>query len=274
MPLLAPMSGEGLWAIRSLVAVPSIILVVILLRDWHQVDALWRRIREKPVLALGLLACGLMLAAQIWVFGWAPVYGRGLQVALGYFLLPLVLVVVGRLLYRDRLAWWQWLAAGVAAIGVVAEIIRVGGISWETLLVALGYPVYFIVRRWLGFNNMGGTVGEQVIVLPIAIYFVVVEIVDGRALRENPAIWWLGPIIGVVASLALLLYLIASKLLPLSTFGLLSYLEPALLMIAALMLGEAIAPEEYTTYAAIWVAVLIVIIGGVVQLARSRKPLA
>lgn len=248
--------------------------MVILIRDWHQVQELWQRVRAQPVLILGVLASGLLLGAQLWVFGWAPLHGRGLQVALGYFLLPLTLVLVGRLLYRDRLAWWQWLAAGVAAVGVVAEVIRVGGISWETLLVAFGYPAYFVLRRALGFNHLGGMFAEQAILLPLAITLVIVEIVRGDALTENPMIWWLGPTFSVVASLALLLYVLASRLLPLSTFGLLSYLEPALLMVAALLIGETIAPEEFPSYASIGTAVVIVVIGSIVQLMRPPKPFA
>lgn len=253
---------------------PSIGLVLVIIRDWHHVDELWRRVRRRPALIWGILACGLLLGAQLWVFGWGPLHGRGLQVALGYFLLPLTLVLVGRLLYRDRLAWWQWLAAAVAAVGVVAEVIRVGGISWETLLVALGYPVYFVLRRALGFNHLGGMFAEQAILLPLALVLAIMEIARGDALVVNPMIWWLGPSFGVVASLALLLYVLASRLLPLSTFGLLSYLEPALLMIAALLIGETIAPEEFPSYASIGTAVIIVVIGSTVQLLRPKKPFA
>lgn len=268
------MSGESLWAVRTLFAVPCVALVLLTIREWRQFDDLWRRVRRTPALALGILVCGLLLGVQIWVFGWAPLHGRGLQVALGYFLLPLVLVVVGRVLYRDKLAWWQWLAAGIAALGVLAELIRVGGISWETLLVALGYPVYFVLRRTLGFNHVGGMLAEQTVLLPLAIVVVGFELVRGDALQANPAIWWLGPLFAIGASLALALYVLASRLLPLSTFGLLSYLEPALLMIAALLLGEAISPAEYPTYIAIWTAVLVIIIGSLTQVGRPRKPLA
>ena len=270
-PQLAPLSAESVWAIRVVFAVPCIAIVLLSLRDWHLFTETAARIRRRPLLLLGILASGALLAAQLWVFAWGPLHGRGLQVALGYFLLPLVLVLVGKLVYRDQLRWWQWLAAGCAAVGVIFELVRVGGISWETLLVALGYPVYFVLRRSLGTNHMGGQLWEMSVALPLAIALTTLELTRGTAFAENPRLWWLAPAVAITAAIALLLYIVASKLLPLSTFGLLSYLEPALLMVAALLLGETIAREELFSYGAIWAAVLIVVAGGVVEVLRGRR---
>src|SRR5690606_8131948 len=127
----------------------------------------------------------VLVAAQLWVFSWAPLNGRGLQVALGYFLLPLVLVVIGKYLYKDKLLWWHWLAAGVAAAGVVFEIIRVGSVSWETLLVCLGYPVYFVLRRAIGTTHLGGMFWEFLLLSPIALVIVVLEAANGTTLQAN-----------------------------------------------------------------------------------------
>ena len=270
-PLLAPASAESIWAIRNLIAVPLIAIALIAVRQWHLVTEIATRIRRKPVLALGVLACGLLIAAQLWVFSWAPMHGRGLQVALGYFLLPLVLVVIGKFLYRDRLAWWQWLAAGVAAVGVAFEIVRVGGISWETLLVALGYPVYFVLRRSLGTGHLGGMFWEFLLLSPVAIVLLGRELSAGVALAANPSLLWAGPLFSLWTGGALMLYVVASRLLTISVFGLLSYLEPALLVVASILIGERIAAGEWFLYGAIWAAVLVLLFGGLGQLvARGR----
>ncbi|WP_449281078.1 EamA family transporter RarD [Leucobacter sp.] len=270
-PLLAPASAESIWGIRNLVTIPIIALALIGLRQWRVVVEIAHRIRRRPILLLGILVCGLLVAAQLWVFSWAPLHGRGLQVALGYFLLPLVLVVIGRLLYRDRLVWWQWLAAGIAAVGVVFELVRVGGVSWETLLVALGYPAYFVLRRALGTGHLGGMFWEFLVLAPIAAVLLVVEIGRGSSLAANPSLWWLGPVFALCSGVALVLYLAASRLLTMSLFGLLSYLEPALLMVASLLNGERIGAEELVIYGAIWLAVLVLVAGGVAGLLRDRR---
>ncbi|QIM17938.1 EamA family transporter RarD [Leucobacter coleopterorum] len=270
-PMLAPAPAEAIWGVRNLVTIPVILLALLAVRQWHLVTEIAHRIRRQPLLLLGSIVCGLLIAAQLWVFTWAPMHGRGLHVALGYFLLPLVLVVIGRFLYKDKLSWWQWLAAGVAAAGVTVELIRVGGISWETLLVCLGYPVYFVFRRSLGTNHLGGMFWEFSALAPLALVLVVIEITQGTAIAENPSLWWSAPLFSVWTGIALVLYVVASRLLTLSLFGLLSYLEPALLVVASLLIGERITGGEWYIYIMIWAAVLILVIGGVATVLRSRR---
>ncbi|TXI48009.1 MAG: EamA family transporter RarD, partial [Mycobacterium sp.] len=128
-PMLEPMSGEAVWGVRALMTLPFVTAVILISREWYLVREIAYRVKKKPVLLLGIAAASVLITAQLWVFSWAPLNGRAMQVALGYFLLPLVLVVVGRLLYRDRMTWWQWIAAGVALVGVLYELLRVGGVS-------------------------------------------------------------------------------------------------------------------------------------------------
>lgn len=273
-PLLAPAAAESIWALRNLITLPIILLAIIVVRQGHLITEIAYRIRRRPVLLLGIITSGLLISAQLWVFTWAPLHGRGLQVALGYFLLPLVLVVIGKFLYRDRLSWWQWGAAGIAAIGVIVELFRVGGISWETLLVALGYPLYFVLRRAIGTGHMGGMFWEFLVLVPVAVTLVIVEIVRGTATAANPALWWSAPLFAVWSGVGIVLYVAASRLLTMSIFGLLSYLEPALLVVASVLNGERISEGEWFIYGAIWAAVLVLIVGGTVMVLRSRRTAA
>ena len=270
-PLLHPMSGEAVWAMRALTAVPFLTVVLLATRDWRLAADFGRRMCRKPLLALGALASAALLSAQLWVFAWAPLNGRAMQVALGYFLLPLVLVVVGRFLYKDRMAWWQWAAACTALIGVAYEVIRIGGVSWETLLVALGYPAYFVLRRSMGTGHVGGMWWDFAIMFPFAVAVTVWSFADGSWISANPALWWAAPSISLFAAFALLLYMVASRLLSMSMFGLLSYVEPAMLLVASLLIGERIAAGEWFTYGAIWAAVLILVAGGAAEVIRGRR---
>lgn len=272
--MLAPASAESLWGVRNLVTIPLIIVTLAALRQLRLFREIAQRIKAKPVLLLPIVACGFIVSAQLWLFTWAPLNGRGLQVALGYFLLPLVLVLVGRILYRDQLLWWHWLAATVAAIGVVFELFRVGSVSWETMLVALGYPVYFVLRRAIGTNHLGGMLWEFLALSPIALLFVARELVQGDALQANPSLLWFAPLFGLWSGVALICYLLASRFLSISVFGLMSYLEPALLVVASILIGERITRGEWPMYIAVWGAVALLAIGGTAQLihaARSRR---
>ncbi len=270
-PYLAPASAESVWGIRNVVTIPVIIAALLVFRQWWLVTEVWSKLRAKPWLILALIACGVLVSAQLWVFSWAPLNGRGLEVALGYFLLPLVLVVIGKLLYKDRLLWWHWLAAGIAAVGVLFEVVRIGTLSWETMLVAFGYPIYFVLRRAIGTNHLGGMLWEFVLLAPVALVFVVREVSNGHTIEANPMLLWFAPLFSVWTGIALILYLLASRLLTISIFGLMSYLEPALLVVASLLIGERIATAEWPIYIAVWAAVAVLITGGLVQLIRTGR---
>ena len=275
-PALAPASAESLWGIRNLVTIPLILVTLLALKQLRLFTDIGARIRARPLLLLPIVVSGFLVAAQLWLFSWAPLHGRGLQVALGYFLLPLVLVVIGKFLYQDRLLWWHWLAAGVAAVGVVFEIVRVGSVSWETMLVALGYPVYFVLRRAIGTNHLGGMLWEFILLAPFAVVLTVREVTATDALSVNPSLVWFAPLFALWSGVALICYLLASRYLSISIFGLMSYLEPALLVVASLLIGERITGGEWPMYIAVWSAVIVLVVGGTVQLivttaARKRR---
>lgn len=270
-PSLAPLSAEGIWAIRVVITFPFIAVVLVSMKQWDLTSEIWARVKRQPALLLGILASGSVIGVLLWLFGWAPLHGRGLHVALGFFLFPLVLVVLGRFLYRDRLRWWHWFATLLAAIGVALQIALVGGISWETVVVTLGYPLYFVIRRAIGIAHSGGMFWEFLVAAPLAVVVMWIEITAGTAFEANPTLWWFAPLFALISAVAFLMFIIAAKLLPISIMGLLTYLEPALLVVASLLIGERIARLEYVSYSFIWGAVLIILVGGIVQVSHQRR---
>lgn len=264
-PSLAPMSADGIWAIRVVITLPFIAVVLLGMRQWHLVIDVWQRITQRPSRALGVIASGALIGFLIWLFGWAPLHGRGLQVALGFFLFPLVLVVLGKFLYKDSLKWWHWLATGSAAIGVAIQVLLAGGISWETVVVTLGYPLYFVIRRAVGASHPGGMFWEFLVAIPVAAVLLWIEIADGTAFAVNPNLWWFAPVFALISAVAFWMFILAAKLLPMSVLGLLTYLEPALLVVASLLIGERIARLEYVSYSFIWLSILIILVSGIIQ---------
>ena len=269
--LLKPMTAEEITGWRIVITVPCLTLFLIFSGGWRPAMRQIRRVAKHPLLILGLVATSGILGLQFWVFMWAPLHGRALEVSLGYFLLPLVMVLVGRLVYRERVQPLQWAAAAVAAIGVTHQVLVVGGFGWETLLVALGYPVYFSIRRRLRFDDLFGLWSDMFLLLPIAVVFVVNGTLTFAVLEQRPTLWWMLLLFGFTAGLAIVLYIHASNLLTFSLFGLLSYFEPVLMLAAALLLGERLTPGEWLTYGPIWLAVGILIVQGVVSVRSGQR---
>lgn len=269
--LLTPLNGEDIFGWRMLLTVPCMTLFMLVSGDWKRVPAILARVRREPLLPLKLLLSSVMLGLQLWVFLWAPLNGHSLDTALGYFLLPLTMVLTGRIVYGERLSRLQTLAALLALCGVLNELYRVGSFSWTTLLVAIGYPIYFVLRRRNGTDNLGGLWLEMALLLPVAWWFVQHGEQGFAVVNLRPALYGLIPLLGVISTAALICYLLASRMLTFGLFGLLGYVEPVLLMIVALLLGESIGPEEWLTYLPIWLAVVVLVLEGVKRLLKQHR---
>ncbi|MEE4669437.1 EamA family transporter RarD [Pseudomonas alliivorans] len=267
--LMKPLDGQEIFGWRMLLTVPCATLFMLFSGDWKLVRALAARLRRQPVLFFGLLLSSVLLGAQLLIFMWAPLHGRSLEVSLGYFLLPLSMILTGRVVYGEHLSYLQKIAAAFAAIGVGHELWRLGSFSWETLLVAGGYPLYFVLRRKLKTDNLGGLWFDMLFMLPIGLWF----IANGHplAIQQTPLLYLLIPVLGIISASALVSYIIASRLLPFSLFGLLSYVEPVLLVGAALLLGESISRDEMLTYIPIWIAVGVLILEGAKHMLAQRR---
>jgi len=268
--LLAPLNGEQIFGWRLLLTVPALAGLILLAGEWSKVTAILLRLRREPQLWLALPLTSLLVCVQLWLFMWAPLHDKALDVSLGYFMLPLSMLAVGRLLYQDRLTRMQQLASLSAACGVVYGIYQAGGFSWVALLVALGYPAYFIVRRAFRTDCIGGLFIDMLLGMPVACWLAVASEVDLSVLfASRPALYLLIPILGLISSLALAAYIMASRHLSLSLFGLLGYVEPVLLVCVALLLGERIAPEQWLLFIGIWLAVALLAGEGVFRLRRQ-----
>lgn len=242
--MLTPLDGEEIYGWCTLLTLPFLTLFMLFSGDWARVKEMLHWLRQHPQRVLLLLLTTSLLGVQLWLFLWAPLHGMALDVSLGYFLLPLTMVLAGRVFFRDRLSVLQKMAALCALVGVGNELILVGGVSWSTLVVALGYPVYFILRRRLGTDHLGGLWCELTLMLPVAALFALGGSEPLAALTAKPLLYLQIPLLGIISALALVCYILASRLLPFSLFGLLSYVEPVLLVIVALLLGKPLTPTN------------------------------
>ena len=269
--LLTPLNGVEIFGWRMLLTAPCMTLFIVLSGEWKRALEIVRRVVAQPRLIAALVLSSALLGAQLWLFMWAPLNGYSLDVSLGYFLLPLAMVVTGRLAYGERLSYLQKVAVFFASLGVVNELYQVGGFSWATLVVVVGYPLYFVLRKWLKSDNLGGLWLDMTLMLPVAYAFVHGGAQGFGVFDQYPALAWLIPLLGLISASALVVYIIASRLLPFSLFGLLSYVEPVLLLGVALLLGESIKAEEWLTYIPIWMAVAVLVFEGFKHLVRQRR---
>jgi chloramphenicol-sensitive protein RarD len=244
---LEPLDGAQIFAWRMLLTVPILALFIVIRGEWQQVGILAARLRHEPMLWIALPCSSALIGVQLWLFLWAPLNDKALEVSLGYFMMPLAILLMGRLVYGEKLSRWQNLAAVVAAMGVAHALYQVGGFSWASLLVALGFPLYFIVRRAAGTNTIAGLWFDMLLTLPVAVLFIAAAGDLSAGLSHRPVLMVLIPLLGLISAAAVACYILASHRLKLGLFGLLGYVEPVLLVLVALLLGERIEDDEWMT---------------------------
>ncbi len=269
--LLYPFDHQQTFGWRIIATLPFLSLFMFYSGDWTHVKTIGQRILQKPALLLILMLTSALTCFQLWLFLWGPMNGRGLQVSLGYFLLPLFLVLMGSIFFKEKLSKLQLLAVSFAVVGVAHEIWRLGSIAWETMSVAVGYSLYFLIRKRIHTDNLGGFWWDILICMPIAIYLVQMADAPLSMFVGHWYLWLVVAGLGLLSAIGLGSYILASRYLPLVLFGLLSYLEPVLLALASFALGESIGQDEWLTYIPIWCAVGILVIEGSLHLYTQKR---
>lgn len=258
---LYPLNG---WQIAGWRAVTTVLLLMLALVFRKKFRPFWHYLLS-VVKSMRLLAatsiCAALLGLQIIIFCWAPVNGQSRSLALGYFMLPLVMVITGRALYGETMSGWQKIAVLLAACGVMAEEFMVRSLPLVALVVMLGYPPYFIIKRQLKSDAFFSVLAEN---LFLVIPAVVLLIYQGSGNEWLPTGGWRTVTgLGLLSCSALLCFLLASSSLSFTLFGMLSYVEPLLLFLVSLFLpGEKLTLSSLLTYVPLWLAVLALMTDG------------
>ncbi|MFS8293730.1 EamA family transporter RarD [Enterobacter hormaechei] len=266
---LPELAGGEIYSWRMIFS--SIFLLLLFLNGKNRSDfiILMKRAKaDKRVLA-GMVLSSQLLAAQLWLFMWAPLNGYAMEVSAGYFLLPLTLALTGKLVFGERFGPFKTIAFLAAMAGFVAHTANGGGLSWPLLVVCLGYPVYYGLRRFMHSNNVAGFIIDILLNLPAAIVLLIHyglphQIADMRFLALLSGL-------GMLSILALLLMIVASQNLNLILFGLLNYVEPCLLVIVALLIGQPPSGESYVLYTGVLISVTLLIAEGGVYMLRNCR---
>lgn len=271
--VLHPLGGDAIFAWRVVLGLPALAVVITRMRGWKEIRSISRRLIHQPRLFLMLALSSCLIGAQLWIFVWAPLHQKALDVSLGYFLLPLMMVLIGRVVYGERLTRLQAIAVAIAAIGVLHELLWVYSFSWVTALVVFGYPPYFMLRRFLSINSLSSLWFDMFFLLPGALFILQAqELSTIEQLIQYPRLLGLIPLLGLISSVALVAYISASRMLPLGLFGILGYVEPVLLFwVAFLFLGEDMTLRAWLTYIPIWIAVALIVAEGAIKWARSAN---
>jgi chloramphenicol-sensitive protein RarD len=270
--LLQPLSVVDIFCWRLLTSFPAIVILIFIEKQWSSISDLLTRIKKQPSLLVGLFFSSFLLTIQMLIFVWAPLSGHGLSASLGYFLLPLSMVVFGQIFYKEKLSIFQKIAILLASIGVILEIYITGAFSWETAVIALGYPIYFMTRRKLQIEGISGTFSDFFFIFIGCFIYFSLHHPFSRIISDISHFHIFIPMLGIITAVAFAMYFFARRLLPLGLFGLLGYVEPVLLtLVSVLFLHESVSKEHIVPYGLIWLSVCILAFEGGIYLLRAIK---
>ena len=261
---LSPIFWKQLSSVASFDAVAHrVVWSALLLAVVHTVQRRWSNfgavMRNRRNLLVG--ACTAVLLFINWaIFVWAVGEGRVIESALGYFLNPLVSVLLGRLVFAERLRPVQWMSVGLAAIGVVWLTIDLGTLPWVALSLGGSFGLYGALRKSASFEALDGLSLEVgYLVLPLAAYLVVKQVGDTPTVEAGDLrVVILLLLTSVVTTVPLLAFARAVRLVPLSMVGIVQYLNPTLqFLVGVVLYGEAFRGGQVLGYSIIWIGLAI-----------------
>ncbi|WP_288995380.1 EamA family transporter RarD [uncultured Psychrobacter sp.] len=268
---MQPLTGTQVASWRVLMMLLSLVLLVSVSKQWQHVFDYLKTLKTAKDWLIFILPTPI-LGGQIWLFMWAPVNGYGLDVTLGYFLLPLVMIVLGRFFYREPMSLLQGAAALLAAFGIGHDILQYGSVSWVTLFVCLGYPPYYLLRRTIAVPPITGLLSDLTLLTPVVLLMLYTSGSFSMA-AQNMKFWYLLPLLGAFSALAMSLTMLASSKLPVSLFGALSYIEPMLLFVLSITVLSQSLDEggSLFMYGMITAALLVMIVDSAIGYLSRRR---
>ncbi len=240
-----------------------VVWTVIMLAILFQIRGLWPAVRAEIGSKRKLIAYSVttILIATNWgVFIWAINDQRIVQVSLGYYINPLVVVALAMIFLGERLRRLQAISVVFAIAGVGYSVWQVGNIPLVTLCLAFSFSTYAVIRKREGLDPFIGLFVETLLLVPVAVAYIAYRELEGVGAIMNTGIGThiLLFLAGIVTAIPLICYMQGARHLPLKTMGLLSYIAPSLqLLVGVALYGEAFTTDTMITFGLIWIGLAI-----------------
>jgi chloramphenicol-sensitive protein RarD len=249
--------GSSAWEIlahRIVWGAPAGLAIVLCSRQGRAAVAAFRDPRT-----LGSLALSAGLIAVNWsLFIWAVNSGRVLETSLGYFILPLLMMVAGALLFGERLGRIELVAIALAAVGVVLQTLALGHLPWISLALAVSFGAYGVVRKRISADAQTGFLVEcALLAVPALSYILWLQAQGGGHFGGGLALSALLVASGPITAMPLVLFAWAARRIPFSTMGFLQFIAPTLTFFMGVMQGEALSALRGASFGLIWAGVAV-----------------
>ncbi len=253
-PLLEPANPLEIVSHRAVWTLVFCLIVLALSKQLHSTIAIVKR----PKIMAGLFLTTILVSINWLTYIWATNNGHVVEAALGYYINPLIIIAFGVLLLREKMRPLQWLAVGIAAVGVTILTIDYGRLPWVAISLALSWGTYGLVEKKLDLGALNGLAIETLIsLIPYAGYLIYLGNQGTGQFGQKPGLTILLISAGAVTAIPLLLFNGSTTRLPYSTIGLLQYITPTIqFSIGVWIRHEDMPAARWIGFVVIWLALL------------------
>ena len=255
-PLLRPAGAVEVLAHRVVWSLVVVAVLVQVTRRWPGVRAVFGD-RERLARLTG---AAVVLAVNWGVYIYGVTSDRVVETSLGYFINPLVTVMLGVIVLRERLRRAQAAALGVAAIAVVFLSLENGRLPWIALVLAFSFGTYGLLKKTAAVGALEGLTVETVVLAPVALVYLAFIQVTGRSTltSHGPGHATLLALTGLITAVPLLFFGAAASRVPLITLGVLQYLAPTMqFLLGVLFFHEALGMARLLGFCLVWAALCV-----------------
>lgn len=248
-------SGVSPWEVLAHRIVWSCLLLMVVLTAQQRWGAVLKALRHQHTL-LFLTASTFLIATNWLVFLHAVSTQQVLQSSLGYFITPLMNVVLGITVLGERLRWGQFVSVALATVGMLLMALSGGAFPWIALLLAISFALYGLCRKMVAVDSLLGLSIETMLLAPVALAFLIRIQIQGTTTDVSWTIFAMMVGSGFATAAPLLFFASAARRLRFVTLGFLQYIGPTLqFLVAVFVFGEPFGSEKLLSFAFIWAAV-------------------
>lgn len=258
--LIQSVPAEEILAHRIIWSFVFMLSVLGLSKRWGQFRMEWKKMLHHPKSFISLFATSLLISGNWFLYIWAVNHGHIIEASLGYYSNPLVSILLGMVVLKERLNFWQLLSVALATVGVMVLTVQFGSFPWIALSLAVTFGIYGLAKKLTNFDAETGLTMETLVIMPLALTYLIFLQVNGTitfgASSLSDSLLLMG---GVAATALPLLYFAkGTKIIPLSMLGFLQYISPTIsLCIGVFLYNENFTKTHMTAFFFIWTALVI-----------------
>ncbi len=266
-------SALEILAHRIVWSIPVALLLMLMLK--RKVEFI--SILANRKLFLGLVASTLLISINWFIFTWAVTHEQILATSLGYFINPIMSIVMGVILLGERLDKLQWAAVLCVVIGVANQIFNYGEVPWVALSLATSFAIYGFIKKQLQVESLNGFLVETTLALPFAGGYIIWTLINQKALFLNldlstDLLLLAG---GIVTAVPLIMFANAARRIPLSAMGFLQFVAPSITFtLATQVYNEPLSTAKLLSFVFIWIGLALYLVKPVkLQLNKKKQPI-